>query len=128
MYVVLLLRYHSDTLLFCKTLLLEPYVSIRNIASASHNRISAPLLTLPVSSQVPIASVFLNWSLDFTLGILGFDSIVPLTMKGISDEVEGTQFRVRNDDACGIALAILDGSDVQAFFGGGVGDQLNDRF
>ena len=62
------------------------------------------------------------------LGILGFDGIVPLTMKGISDEVEGAQFRIRDENACRIALAILDGSDVQAFFGGGVGDQLNDRF
>jgi hypothetical protein len=64
----------------------------------------------------------------FDLCVLGLDGIVPLTMKGISDEVEGAQFSVGDDDACGIVLAVLDGSNVQSFFGGGVGDQLNDGF
>ena len=62
------------------------------------------------------------------LRVLRADGIVPLTMKGISDEVEGAQLRIRHENACRIALAILDGSNVQSFVGGGMRDQLNDRF
>ncbi len=49
-------------------------------------------------------------------------------MKGISHDVEGLEFRIGDGDACRIGLAILNGSDLQSFFGSGMGDQLNNGF
>jgi hypothetical protein len=49
-------------------------------------------------------------------------------MKGVSHDVEGPQFRIGDSDACRIGLAILDSRHLQSFFGGGMGDQLNDCF
>ena len=49
-------------------------------------------------------------------------------MKGSSDDVESLEFGVGNSDARRIGMAVLDGSDVQSFFGGRMRDQLNDGF
>ena len=57
-----------------------------------------------------------------------FDSVVPLAMKGIADDVKGLEFGVSDAEACRIRLAILDGNHVQSFLGGGMRDQLNDGF
>ena len=57
-----------------------------------------------------------------------FDGIVPLAMKGITDEVEGLEFGVADGETRRIRLAVLDGGDVQSFLGGRMRDQLNDGF
>ena len=56
------------------------------------------------------------------------DGVVPLAMKGISDDVEGVELGVGDGDARRIGMAVLEGSDVQSFFGGRMRDQLNDGF
>ena len=56
----------SHTTPLVKDASVQPTFSTLSITSASHNCISAPLLNLPLSSQVPQASVFLYWSLDFS--------------------------------------------------------------
>jgi len=55
----------SRSFRLCKELLSTQLFSLHSIASASHNRISAPVLHFPVSSQLPQANVFLHESLDF---------------------------------------------------------------
>src|SRR5260370_22030631 len=49
-------------------------------------------------------------------------------MKGITDDVEGLEFSVRDGETRRIRLAVLDGGDVQSFLSGRMRDQLNDRF
>ena len=49
-------------------------------------------------------------------------------MESVSDDVQRRKLFVGHLDAGRIGPAILHGSDCQPFFGGGVGDQFNDRF
>jgi hypothetical protein len=49
-------------------------------------------------------------------------------MKVIADDVEGLELSVGDSETCRICLAVLDGRDVQPFFGGGMRNQFNDGF
>ncbi len=56
------------------------------------------------------------------------DGVIPLAMKSVSDDVKSFEFLIADLDTRRIGTAILHSSDGQPFFGGGVGDQFNNRF
>jgi hypothetical protein len=55
--------------------------------------------------------------------VLRFHGIVPLTMKGITHNVEDLEFGGAFGEARRIRLAVLSGGDVQPFLGGRMRDQ-----
>ena len=58
----------------------------------------------------------------------GPDDIVPFAMEPGALDVELAHFLIRDLAACGILSAVESARDLQAFGGGGVGDQVDDGF
>src|SRR5205823_14173251 len=60
--------------------------------------------------------------------ILWLEGVIPLAVKSVSGDVKSLEFLIAHFDASGIGVGVLDGSDDQSFLGGGMRDELNDRF
>ena len=60
--------------------------------------------------------------------ILWLEGVIPLAVKIVSGDVKSLEFLIAHFDASRIGLGVLDGSDDQSFLGGGMRDELNDRF
>ena len=54
------------------------------------------------------------------------NGIVPLSMKGITDQIESCKFLVSHLEASGIAVAILECRDRQPLLGAGMRNQFED--
>src|SRR5713101_319283 len=61
-------------------------------------------------------------------GILWLEGVIPLAVKIVSVDVKSLEFLIAHLDASRIGVGVLDGSDDQSFLGGGMRDELNDRF
>ncbi len=56
---------------------------------------------------------------------LWLDSVIPLTMKIVSDDVKCLEFLIAHLDASRIGVGVLDGGDDPSFLRGGMRDELN---
>src|SRR5436305_14265016 len=61
-------------------------------------------------------------------GTLWQEGVIPLAVKIVSGDVKSLEFLIAHFDASRIGVGVLDGSDDQSFLGGGMRDELNDRF
>ena len=60
--------------------------------------------------------------------ILWLEGVIPLAVKIVSDDVKRLEFLIAHFDASRIGVGVLDGRDDQSFLGGGMREELNDRF
>src|SRR5713101_9743042 len=61
-------------------------------------------------------------------GNLWQEGVIPLAVKLVSGDVKSLEFLIADFDASRIGVGVLDGRDDQSFLGGGMRDELNDRF
>src|SRR5436305_13727945 len=61
-------------------------------------------------------------------GTLWQEGVIPLAVKLVSGDVKSLEFLIADFDASRIGVGVLDGRDDQSFLGGGMRDELNDRF